>query len=136
MIIKEVIVIIGVFSGFGWMSVIVLVWVGYVVYVGMCEIDGCNVVVVQCLQQFVSGEGLDLYVIEMDIVDQLLVDVVIEVIFVIQGCFDVVVYNVGYMVYGLVEVFMFEQFVVFYDINVFGMQWVNCVVLLYLWVCG
>lgn len=38
------------------------------------------------------------------------------------------------MVFGLVEVFMFEQFVQFYDVNVVLIQCVNCVVLLYL--CG
>lgn len=43
---KEVVFVIGVFSGFGLLMVQVFVCVGYMVYVLMCESVGCNVLCV------------------------------------------------------------------------------------------
>lgn len=129
MTIKEVIVITGASSGFGWMSAIALARAGHAVYAGMRETDGRNAAAVQRLQQLASGEGLDLHAIEMDIADQSSVDAAIEAILAIQGRLDVVVHNAGHMAYGPAEAFTPEQFAALYDTNVLGTQRVNRAVL-------
>nr|WP_256488857.1 SDR family oxidoreductase [Dyella lutea] len=129
MTIKQVIVITGASSGFGWMSAIALARAGHAVYAGMRETDGRNAPAVQRLQQLASGEGLDLHAIEMDIADQSSVDAAIEAILAIQGRLDVVVHNAGHMAYGPAEAFTPEQFAALYDTNVLGTQRVNRAVL-------
>ncbi|MCP1372903.1 SDR family oxidoreductase [Dyella lutea] len=126
---KQVIVITGASSGFGWMSAIALARAGHAVYAGMRETDGRNAPAVQRLQQLASGEGLDLHAIEMDIADQSSVDAAIEAILAIQGRLDVVVHNAGHMAYGPAEAFTPEQFAALYDTNVLGTQRVNRAVL-------
>ena len=129
MTIKQVIVITGASSGFGWMSAIALALAGHAVYAGMRETDGRNAPAVQRLQQLASGEGLDLHAIEMDIARQSSVDAAIEAILAIQGRLDVVVHNAGHMAYGPAEAFTPEQFAALYDTNVLGTQRVNRAVL-------
>lgn len=129
MTIKQVIVITGASSGFGWMSAIALARAGHAVYAGMRETAGRNAAAVQRLQQLASGEGLDLHAIEMDIARQSSVDAAIEVILAIQGRLDVVVHNAGHMAYGPAEAFTPEQFAALYDTNVLGTQRVNRAVL-------
>ena len=129
MTIKQVIVITGASSGFGWMSAIALARAGHAVYAGMRETDGRNAPAVQRLQQLASGEGLDLHAIEMDIARQSSVDAAIEAILAIQGRLDVVVHNAGHMAYGPAEAFTPEQFAALYDTNVLGTQRVNRAVL-------
>lgn len=129
MAIKQVIVITGASSGFGWMSAIALARAGHAVYAGMRETDGRNAPAVQRLQQLASGEGLDLRAIEMDIARQSSVDAAIETILAIQGRLDVVVHNAGHMAYGPAEAFTPEQFAALYDTNVLGTQRVNRAVL-------
>ncbi|MGN6237818.1 SDR family oxidoreductase [Dyella sp.] len=126
---KQVIVITGASSGFGWMSAIALARAGHAVYAGMRETDGRNAPAVQRLQQLASGEGLDLRAIEMDIARQSSVDAAIETILAIQGRLDVVVHNAGHMAYGPAEAFTPEQFAALYDTNVLGTQRVNRAVL-------
>lgn len=126
---KQVIVITGAASGFGWMSAIALARAGHAVYAGMRETDGRNAPAVQRLQQVVAAEGLDLHAIEMDIADQSSVDAAIETILAIQGRLDVVVHNAGHMAYGPAEAFTPEQFAALYDTNVLGTQRVNRAVL-------
>ncbi|AND70522.1 oxidoreductase [Dyella thiooxydans] len=129
MTIKQVIVITGASSGFGWMSAIALARAGHAVYAGMRETDGRNAPAVQRLQQLASGERLDLHAIEMDIARQASVDAAIEAILAIQGRLDVVVHNAGHMAYGPAEAFTPEQFAALYDTNVLGTQRVNRAVL-------
>lgn len=129
MTIKQVIVITGASSGFGWMSAVALARAGHAVYAGMRETDGRNAPVVQRLQQLASDEGLDLHAIEMDIARQSSVDAAIEAILAIQGRLDVVVHNAGHMAYGPAEAFTPEQFAALYDTNVLGTQRVNRAVL-------
>jgi NAD(P)-dependent dehydrogenase (short-subunit alcohol dehydrogenase family) len=129
MTIKQVIVITGASSGFGWMSAIALARAGHAVYAGMRETAGRNAAAVQRLQQLASGEGLDLHAIEMDIARQSSVDAAIEAILAIQGRLDVVVHNAGHMAYGPAEAFTPEQFAALYDTNVLGTQRVNRAVL-------
>ncbi|ODV11185.1 MAG: oxidoreductase [Rhodanobacter sp. SCN 68-63] len=129
MTIKQVIVITGASSGFGWMSAVALARAGHAVYAGMRETDGRNAPAVQRLQQLASGEGLDLHAIEMDIARQASVDGAIEAILAIQGRLDVVVHNAGHMAYGPAEAFTPEQFAALYDTNVLGTQRVNRAVL-------
>ncbi|WP_205631145.1 SDR family oxidoreductase [Dyella thiooxydans] len=126
---KQVIVITGASSGFGWMSAIALARAGHAVYAGMRETDGRNAPAVQRLQQLASGERLDLHAIEMDIARQASVDAAIEAILAIQGRLDVVVHNAGHMAYGPAEAFTPEQFAALYDTNVLGTQRVNRAVL-------
>lgn len=127
--IKQVIVITGASSGFGWMSAIALARAGHAVYAGMRETAGRNAAAVQRLQQVVAAEGLDLHAIEMDIADQSSVDAAIEAILAVQGRLDVVVHNAGHMAYGPAEAFTPEQFAALYDTNVLGTQRVNRAVL-------
>ena len=129
MTIKQVIVITGASSGFGWMSAIALARAGHAVYAGMRETAGRNAAAAQRLQQLASGEGLDLHAIEMDIARQSSVDAAIEAILAIQGRLDVVVHNAGHMAYGPAEAFTPEQFAALYDTNVLGTQRVNRAVL-------
>ncbi|MGN6227351.1 MAG: SDR family oxidoreductase [Dyella sp.] len=126
---KQVIVITGASSGFGWMSAIALARAGHAVYAGMRETAGRNAAAVQRLQQVVAAEGLDLHAIEMDIADQSSVDAAIEAILAVQGRLDVVVHNAGHMAYGPAEAFTPEQFAALYDTNVLGTQRVNRAVL-------
>lgn len=129
MTIKQVIVITGASSGFGWMSAVALARAGHAVYAGMRETEGRNAPAVQRLQQFAAAEGLDLHAIEMDNADQSSVNAAIETILAIQGRLDVVVHNAGHMAYGPAEAFTPEQFAALYDTNVLGTQRVNRAVL-------
>jgi NAD(P)-dependent dehydrogenase (short-subunit alcohol dehydrogenase family) len=126
---KQVIIITGASSGFGWMSAVALARAGHAVYAGMRETEGRNAPAVQRLQQLAAGEGLDLHAIEMDIATQASVDAAIDAILAIQGRLDVVVHNAGHMAYGPAEAFTPEQFAALYDTNVLGTQRVNRAVL-------
>jgi NAD(P)-dependent dehydrogenase (short-subunit alcohol dehydrogenase family) len=126
---KQVIVITGASSGFGWMSAVALARAGHAVYAGMRDTEGRNVPAVERLQQLAAAEGLDLHAIEMDIARQASVDAAIDAILAIQGRLDVVVHNAGHMAYGPAEAFTPEQFAALYDTNVLGTQRVNRAVL-------
>lgn len=126
---KQIIVITGASSGFGWMSAVALARAGHAVYAGMRDTEGRNVPAVERLQQLAAAEGLDLHAIEMDIARQASVDAAIDAILAIQGRLDVVVHNAGHMAYGPAEAFTPEQFAALYDTNVLGTQRVNRAVL-------
>jgi short-subunit dehydrogenase len=49
-----------------------------------------------------------------------------------EGCIDVIVYNIGHIVFGPAEVFILEQLMQLYEINCVSCQRLNCVALPYM----
>jgi NAD(P)-dependent dehydrogenase (short-subunit alcohol dehydrogenase family) len=122
---KNIIVVTGASSGFGWMSARALAHAGHTVYASMRETAGRNAPRVADVQGYAAAHRVDLRAIELDVSSQQSVDSAIVKIIADSGCLDVVVHNAGHMSYGPAEAFTSEQFAQLYDTNVLSTQRVN-----------
>ena len=126
---KNVILITGASSGFGALTARALARAGHRVYASMRDTTGRNASQVQDVQEFAVENNVDLRPIELDVASQESVDAAVKKIIAENGHLDVVVHNVGHMVFGPAEAFTPEQFAELYDVNVLSAQRVNRAVL-------
>jgi len=122
---KNIIVITGASSGFGALAARALAIAGHTVYASMRETTGRNASQVEAAEQFAKENHVDLRAIELDVASQESADRAIKTMVEKDGRLDVVIHNVGHMVFGAAEAFTPEQLVQVFDTNVLSTQRVN-----------
>src|SRR6185436_12460709 len=71
------------------------------------------------------ARGLDLRVVELDVLSQASADAAVATLVAEQGRLDVVMHNAGHLVVGPTEAYTPEEITAVFDINVLGAQRVN-----------
>jgi NAD(P)-dependent dehydrogenase (short-subunit alcohol dehydrogenase family) len=122
---KKVIVVTGASSGFGALASRALASAGHTVYAGMRNTEGGRAHEVVLAHEYAAKHGVDLRVVELDVVSDKSVDAGIDRIIAESRRLDVIVHNAGHMAFGPAEAFTPEQFAQLYDVNVLGTQRVN-----------
>jgi NAD(P)-dependent dehydrogenase (short-subunit alcohol dehydrogenase family) len=122
---SKIIVITGASSGFGALAARLLADAGHTVYAGMRETKGRNAPQVEAAHGYAAEHKVDLRTVELDVQSEPSVESAINDIIAEAGRIDVVIHNVGHMVFGPTEAFTPEQFAALYDVNVLGTQRVN-----------
>jgi len=120
---KNIIVITGASSGFGALAARALAIAGHTVYASMRETTGRNASQVEAAEQFAKENHVDLRAIELDVASQESADRAIKTMVEKDGRLDVVIHNVGHMVFGAAEAFTPEQLVQVFDTNVLSTRW-------------
>jgi len=126
---SKIILVTGASSGFGRLTTQALAKAGHVVYASMRETRGRNAPEVERAAAFSKQNGVDLRVVELDVLSQASVDSAVAAIIADAGRIDVVIHNAGHMVFGPAEAFTPEQLAELYDVNVLSTQRVNRAVL-------
>jgi NAD(P)-dependent dehydrogenase (short-subunit alcohol dehydrogenase family) len=126
---KNIVVITGASSGFGALAARALARAGHTVYATMRETTGRNARQVTDAQAFAAEHGVDLRTLELDVASQPSIDAAVRQVVADNGRIDVLVHNVGHMVFGPAEGFTPEQIAELYDVNVVSTQRVNRAVL-------
>ena len=122
---KQVVLVTGASSGFGFMAASALAEVGHTVYASMRETQGRNAARVSKVAAWSNQNGLDLRTVELDVQSDGSAEAGIAHILNDAGRLDVIVHNAGHMVFGPAEAFTPEQLIEQYDVNVLGAQRVN-----------
>jgi NAD(P)-dependent dehydrogenase (short-subunit alcohol dehydrogenase family) len=122
---KKVIVVTGASSGFGALASRALARAGHTVYAGIRDTEGGTAHPLVLAHEYAAKHGVDLRVVELDVVSDKSVEAGISKIIVESGRLDVIVHNAGHMAFGPAESFTPEQFGELYDRNVLSTQRVN-----------
>jgi len=115
---KNVILVTGSSSGFGYLTARSLARAGHTVYASMRETTGRNAPKVKEVEEYATIHDVDLRAIELDVLSQVSADASLKTIISENGHIDVIVHNAGHMVFGPAEAFTPEQLDQLYDINV------------------
>src|ERR1700744_1374994 len=119
------ILVTGASSGFGLMTAKALAEGGHTVYASMRETAGRNAPQVATIAGWAAENKADLRTVELDVQSDASAEAGIAHIIAGAGRLDVIVHNVGHMVFGPAEAFTPEQMIEQYDVNVLGAQRVN-----------
>lgn len=119
---KQVVTVTGASSGFGEMTAYALADAGHTVYASMRDVGGRNAKKAGAARKYASENGVELRVVEIDVVDDASVAAGINRVFDEAGRLDVIVHNAGHMSFGPAEAFTPEQLAQLYDINVLSTQ--------------
>ncbi|MDR7270774.1 NAD(P)-dependent dehydrogenase (short-subunit alcohol dehydrogenase family) [Pelomonas saccharophila] len=122
---KQVILVTGASSGIGKLSALALATAGHTVYASMRGVTAKNVAKARELRDWSFARGLDLRVVELDVLSQASADAAVATIVAEQGQLDVVVHNAGHLVVGPTEAYTPEEITAVFDTNVLGAQRVN-----------
>ena len=121
----QIILITGASSGFGNLTARALAEAGHTVYASMRDTTGKNAGKVADAAVFAQRKEVDLRTIELDVGSEESATDAVARIIAEHGRIDVVMHNVGYMMYGPTEAFTPEQLAQQYDTNVLSTQRVN-----------
>ncbi|MFJ6988146.1 MULTISPECIES: SDR family oxidoreductase [unclassified Streptomyces] len=121
----SVVIVTGAGSGFGALAARALADSGHTVYASMRAVDGRNAERAQAVRDHAAKEGVDLRVVELDVLSQESADAAVATVVRESGRLDVVVHNAGHLVVGPTEAFTPEEISAVYDTNVLGTQRVN-----------
>ena len=119
---NQIVVVTGASSGFGEKTAYALADTGHTVYASMRGINGHNSKKARAAKDYALKNGVDLRVVEIDVVDEASVAAGIDQIFDEAGRLDVIVHNAGHMSFGPAEAFTPEQLAQLYDVNVLSAQ--------------
>jgi NAD(P)-dependent dehydrogenase (short-subunit alcohol dehydrogenase family) len=122
---KQVVLVTGASSGFGFMTASALAEAGHTVYASMRETRGRNAARVAEVAAWSEQHGLDLRTVELNVQSDDSAGAGVAQILNDAGRLDVIVHNAGHMVFGPAEAFTPDQFIEQYDVNVLGAQRVN-----------
>jgi len=126
---EQTILVTGITSGFGRLTVETLARQGYRVFAGMRAAAGKNAPAAEALRALAQREALALQTIEIDVTDDASVERTIAEIIETIGRLDVVVNNAGVSYSGPLEAFTLEQVRQQFETNVFSVLRVNRAVL-------
>jgi NAD(P)-dependent dehydrogenase (short-subunit alcohol dehydrogenase family) len=121
----EVVLVTGAGSGFGALAARALAKSGHTVYASMRDVGGRNADRAKSALEYAAAEGVDLRVVELDVLSQDSADGAVATVVKEAGRLDVVVHNAGHLVVGPTEAFTPEEIARVYDTNVLGTQRVN-----------
>ena len=122
---KKVILVTGAGSGIGRAVSQVLARAGHCVYASMRLTAGQGRAHADELKQFVEREGVDLRVIEMDVLSEASCRAAVDQVLSEQGRIDVVVNNAGMLMVGVTEAFAPEQLIQVFETNAISWLRVN-----------
>lgn len=121
----QVILVTGASSGIGRLSAQALAAAGHTVYASMRGVAAKNAAKARELRDWSFACGLDLRVVELDVLSQDSADAAVATIVAEQGRLDVVMHNAGHLVVGPTEAYTPEEITAVFDTNVLGAQRVN-----------
>lgn len=116
-------------SGFGRSIVETLAKKGHRVFASMRAVGGKNAGVARELEEWSQSEGVDLEVVDLDVLDESSVNSAVQTILAKAGNIDVVINNAGIGSSGYLEGFTMEQARHIFDVNTLGPLRVNRAVL-------
>ena len=122
---NQVILVTGASSGIGKLSAQSLAAAGHTVYASMRGVTTRNAAKARELRDWSFARGLDLRVVELDVLSQDSADAAVATIVAEQGRLDVVMHNAGHLVVGPTEAYTPEEIGAVFDTNVLGAQRVN-----------
>lgn len=122
---QQVILVTGSSSGIGRLSAQSLATAGHTVYASMRGVAGKNAAKALELRDWSFARGLDLRVVELDVLSQPSADAAVAAVMAEQGRLDVVMHNAGHLVVGPAEAYTPEEMTAVFDSNVLGAQRVN-----------
>lgn len=122
---KQVILVTGAGSGIGRMIALSLGRAGHHVFASMRDVDGRNRSRVEALLRTAEGEGLQLEVLELDVLSEVGCQAAVNQIVAEHGRLDVVVNNAGMLMTGVTEAFSIEQVARIIDTNALSWLRVN-----------
>ena len=122
---QQVILVTGASSGIGKLSALSLAAAGHTVYASMRGVIAKNSAKARELRDWSFARGLDLRVVELDVLSQDSADAAVATIVAEQGRLDVVMHNAGHLVVGPTEAYTPEEISAVFDTNVLGAQRVN-----------
>lgn len=112
---KNVVLITGASSGFGYFTALTLLQKGHKVYASMRDVEGKNLAAAQAL----SGAGAA--VLSLDVTDETSIRQAIDTLVAREGRLDVLINNAGVACAGVSESFDAAQFSAMLDVNLVGM---------------
>jgi NAD(P)-dependent dehydrogenase (short-subunit alcohol dehydrogenase family) len=121
----QVILVTGASSGIGRLSAQSLAAAGHTVYASMRGVSTRNAAKARELRDWSFARGLDLRVVELDVLSQASADAAVATVMAEQGRLDVVMHNAGHLVVGPTEAYTPEEMTAVFDSNVLGTQRVN-----------
>jgi NAD(P)-dependent dehydrogenase (short-subunit alcohol dehydrogenase family) len=122
---QQIILVTGASSGIGKLSALALASAGHTVYASMRGVTGKNAARARELRDWSFARGLDLRVVELDVLSQASADAAVATVMAEQGRLDVVMHNAGHLVVGPAEAYTPEEITAVFDSNVLGAQRVN-----------
>ncbi len=129
---RHVILITGTSTGFGRLFAETLSRHGHTVFATMRDVNGRNASNAAEIRDLAKRESLPLYVLEMDVTDDLSVEQAVRAVIEHSGRFDIAINNAGYGVIGLAEAVTIEQAQLLMNTNFFGSVRVDRAVLPYM----
>lgn len=126
---KQTILITGASRGFGFLTARGLARKGHTVFATMRDIDGKNAGAASVLERESECAPGTIYVLEMDVTDEVSVQSAVNSALSFESVIDVAVNNAGVGAIGLAECFTSDQFLQILDVNLIGAQRVNRAVL-------
>jgi NAD(P)-dependent dehydrogenase (short-subunit alcohol dehydrogenase family) len=127
--VSSVVLITGAATGIGNLTARALATAGHTVYASMLDIEGRNAGHANELLELGRRDGLDLRVVQLDVLSESSVDAAVRAILDEAGRLDTVVHNAGHMYVGYVEAFTPDDIQRLFDVNATGVQRVNRAVL-------
>lgn len=121
----SVILVTGAGTGMGRLTVRSLALAGHTVYASMRDPDGRNADKAAEARDFASSNGVDLRVVELDVLSQDSANAAVASVVEQSGRLDVVVHNAAHLYYGITEAFIPEQVLAAYNTNTVGALRVN-----------
>jgi len=122
---QQVILVTGASSGIGRLSAQALAAAGHSVYASMRGVEARNAAKARELRDWSFARGLDLRIVELDVLSQDSADAAVATVMAGQGRLDVVLHNAGHLVVGPTEAYTPEEITAVFDSNVLGAQRVN-----------
>lgn len=122
---KQVILVTGAGSGIGRAIALSLGRAGHHVFASMRDVDGKNRSRIEALLQTAEVEGLQLEVLELDVLSEVGCQAAVNQIVAEHGRLDVVVNNAGMLMTGVTEAFSVEQVARIIDTNALSWLRVN-----------
>lgn len=123
------VLITGAATGIGNLTTKALARAGHRVYATMRAPEGRNAAPAQELRDFAAAEGVEIRVVELDVLSQESADDAVRAVLADGGEIDVVIHNAGHLVVGYVEAFTAEEIAHLIDVNTLGVQRLNRAVL-------
>ena len=121
----SVVMITGAATGIGNLTAHALADAGHVVYASMRDTDSRNAERAERLVAEGRDRGVDLRVVELDVLSQESAHAAVDAVLAEAGRLDVVVHNAGHMSLGYLEAFTVEELAQQFDVNAFSVQRVN-----------
>jgi NAD(P)-dependent dehydrogenase (short-subunit alcohol dehydrogenase family) len=123
--VSRTIVITGCSTGFGNLAALRFARRGDRVYATMRGVDGKNQAAAGALRSVAADEGVDLRVLEMDVMSDVSVNAAAETVLAESGAPDALINNAGQMYMGLTEAFTPDELARQLDVNVVGIHRVS-----------